>query len=166
MSVGIYGNQTLANVTANDVDVLYSYSPNSETVPTLTMKPLFPNLTTSDLIQLLGADGVYSLRLPAATFNNLGFYLILIKPKTIQLQIQDCSYVITNDNNQAVISKKGIVIPAAQFQSIGSLVGFQIEYYDTNQVKINNLSRIITLQTLLAFLRIITMLHQEVRPMF
>lgn len=144
MSVGIFGNKVLSNVTAADVDVLYSYAPDSETLPGLTMQPLFPTLTNSDLVSLLGADGVYNLRLPASKFNQLGFYLVLIKPKTIQLQISDCSYVITNNASQAVISKRGIVIPAAQVSSIGNLVGYTVQYYDTNNVKINNLSRVVT----------------------
>ena len=67
-----------------------------------------------------------------------------IKPKTFQTTVLDCSYVVTNDNNQINISKKGIVIPSLQFGKQGSLVGYQIEYFDSNDVKISNLTRIIT----------------------
>ena len=144
MSTGIYGAKKLANISINDVDILYTYSPDSQTVTNPNFQPLYSNVTSSDLQSIIGANGVYNLRLPAGVFNNLGFYTILIKPKTIQLQLVDCGYVITNNANQTILSKKGIVIPAAQFQNSGSLVGYQIEYYDTNNVKINNLSRIVT----------------------
>ena len=77
-------------------------------------------------------------------FKNLGFYSVLIKPKSFETTILDCSYVVTNDNNAIQVSKKGIVIPTLQFLKTSSLVGYQIEYFDNNDVKIRNLSRIIT----------------------
>jgi len=51
---------------------------------------------------------------------------------------------ITNNDQEVQISKKGIVIPKLQFQSTGSLIGYQIEYFDDNGVKIKNFHRIIT----------------------
>lgn len=134
----------LVSVGVNDVDILYAFSPSREEIGDTTFKPLFPTITDADLKKMLGADGSYKLRLPADKFNQLGFYSILIKPKTIETVIQDCSYVVSNDNDSIKISKKGIVIPSAQFQSAGSIVGFQVEYFDKNNVKIKNLHRIIT----------------------
>src|ERR1035437_10089802 len=129
MSVGIYGSKKLANVSVGEIDILYSFSPDRETVGDIKMQPLFGTLTNAHFKSMIGVDGVFKLRLPAGIFKNLGFYSVLIKPKTVQLQLLDCSYVITNDNNQSVISKKGIVVPTSAFQN-GSLVGYQIEYYD------------------------------------
>jgi hypothetical protein len=144
MAVGLYGVNKLADVTIDDVDILYAYSPSREEIGDVQLKPLFNAITNADLRKLIGADGMYKLRLPANVFNKLGYYSILIKPKTFQTTILDCSYVVTNDNNQLNISKKGIVIPSLQFSRNNSLVGYQIEYFDTNGVKINNLTRIIT----------------------
>lgn len=144
MAVGLYGVNKLADVTIDDVDILYAYSPSREEIGDVQFRPLFNAITNSDLRKLIGADGMYKLRLPANVFNKLGYYSILIKPKTFQTTILDCSYVVTNDNNQLNISKKGIVIPALQFSRNNSLVGYQIEYFDTNGVKINNLTRIVT----------------------
>ena len=144
MSIGIFGTKKLADVTVSDVDILYAFSPSRELLGDTSFQPLFPTITDADLKKMLGADGIYKLRLPADKFNQLGFYSILIKPKTIQTVIQDCSYIVSSDNNNISISKKGIVIPASQFQSAGSIVGFQIEYFDANNVKIKNLHRIIT----------------------
>jgi len=144
MAVGLYGVNKLADVTIDDVDILYAYSPSREEIGDVQLRPLFNAITNADLRKLIGADGMYKLRLPANVFNKLGYYSVLIKPKTFQTTILDCSYVVTNDNNQLNISKKGIVIPSLQFYRNNSLVGYQIEYFDTNGVKINNLTRIIT----------------------
>jgi hypothetical protein len=144
MAVGIYGVNKLADVTVNDVDIFYAYSPSREEVGDVQFRPLFNTLTNADLRKIIGADGVYKLRLPANVFNRIGFYSILIKPKSFQTTILDCSYVVTSDNNQISISKKGIVIPSLQFSSSNSLIGYQIEYFDTNDVKISNLTRIIS----------------------
>src|SRR3989304_4218326 len=144
MSIGIFGTKMLVSVGVNDVDILYAFSPSREEIGDTAFKPLFPTITDADLKKMLGADGSYKLRLPADKFNQLGFYSILIKPKTIETVIQDCSYVVSNDNDSIKISKKGIVIPSAQFQTAGSIIGFQVEYFDKNNVKIKNLHRIIT----------------------
>ncbi len=144
MAVGLYGINKLADVSIDDVDILYAYSPSREEIGDVQLRPLFNSITNSDFRKLIGADGMYKLRLPANIFNKLGYYSILIKPKTFQTTILDCSYVVTNDNNQLNISKKGIVIPSLQFSRNNSLVGYQIEYFDSNDVKINNLTRIIT----------------------
>jgi hypothetical protein len=144
MAVGIYGSRTLANVTLDDVDILYSYSPNRESVGDVQLQPLYGTITSADFLKMFGADGLYKLRLPSAIFKDLGFYNVLIKPKSFETTIVDCSYVVTNDNNQTQFSKKGIVIPLTQFQAYNNLVGYQIEYFDNFGNKIKNLTRIIT----------------------
>jgi len=144
MAVGIYGTKKLADVDFNDVDVLYSYSPNRESVTDNQLKPMFPNISSGDFIKMFGADGAYKLKLPASIFNQLGFYVVLIKPKTFETHIVDCSYIITETNEDIQISRKGIVIPKLQFQGTGSLIGYQIEYFDDNGVKIKNFHKIVT----------------------
>jgi hypothetical protein len=150
MSVGIYGSVKNANVTFNDVDVLYTYQSSREQIGDLQMTPVYQNPTDGDVKKVLGADGLYKLRLPANIFNQVGFYSILIKPKSFETEIIDCTFVVTSDDNQIEISKKGIVIPALQFQQSNGLVGYQIEYYDNNGVKINNLHRIVTSSNLVS----------------
>lgn len=144
MSIGIFGTKKLADVSADDVDILYAFNSSRESLGDVAFKPLFPTITDADLKKMLGADGVYKLRLPADKFNQLGFYTILIKPKTIESVIQDCSYVVSSDDNSIKLSKKGIVVPAAQFQKAGNIIGYQVEYFDKNDVKIKNLHRIVT----------------------
>lgn len=144
MAIGIHGTKKLADVNVDDIDILYAYSPNRESVGDSEMQPLYNNITNVDFKKLIGTDGIYKLRLPSSAFNELGFYTIQIKPKIFETTILDCSYVVTSDNNAIQISKKGIVIPTLQFLRTSSLIGYQLEYFDKNDVKIKNLSRIIT----------------------
>ena len=144
MSVGIYGTKKLADISSDDVDVLYAYSPSREELGEVTFKPLYNAINESDLLKMIGVDGMYKLRLPADIFNKIGFYSLIIKPKTFQVTIRDCSYVVTEDETGVQLSKKGIVIPAAQFRKTNSLVGWAVEYMSADGRKIKNLNRIIT----------------------
>lgn len=144
MAVGNFGTKKLADITFDDIDILYSFSPSREDIGDTEMRPLFQSISSLDFKKMIGADGVYKLRLPANVFKNLGFYSILIKPKTFETTIVDCSYIVTNDNNAIQFSKRGIVIPTLQFLQTSSLVGYQIEYFDSNNNKIKNTHRIIT----------------------
>lgn len=144
MAVGIYGSVKTADSDFNDVDILYSYSESRESLGDIEFKPLFNSVTNSEFKKILGADGGYKLRLPASVFNKLGFYMILIRPKVFKTKIIDCSFVVTNNDQEIQISKKGIILPKLQFQSSGSLIGYQIEYFDDNGNKIKNFHRIIT----------------------
>jgi len=144
MAVGTYGSKKLADVTSDDVDVLYTFSPDRETIGSNQLNPLFNNVTDADFFKYLGADGVYRMRLPKDNFNQLGFYLVLVKPKSFQIEIVDCSFIVSQQDQDFQFSKKGIVIPKLQFQSAGSLVGYQVEYFDNNGVKVKNFHRIIT----------------------
>ena len=144
MAVGIFGSKKLSDCDFNDVDIFYAYSPDRESLGDTQFVPLFNSITNNEFRKMLGADGGYKLRLPASVFNTLGFYVILIKPKSFETTIVDCSYVVTSTDQEIQISKKGIVIPKLQFQSNGSLVGYSIEYFDDNGIKIKNFHRIIT----------------------
>ena len=144
MAIGIYGTKKMADVDNNDVDVLYAYSQTRESVTDNQLRPLFSNISSSDFTKMFGADGAYKLKLPASVFNKLGFYVVLIKPKTFQTNIIDCSFIVTESNENVQISRKGIIIPKLQFQGTGSLIGYQIEYFDDNGIKIKNFHKIIT----------------------
>lgn len=143
MSLGVFGSKKLADVAKDDVDILYSFSPSQEAVGDLVLKPLFNNLTNADFQKLLGADGVYRMRLPAAIFKDLGFYTVLIKPKSFELQIQDCSFIVTTTVGQTQITKRGIVIPNVRINGGASLVGYQVEYFNDNGQKIRNFFKIV-----------------------
>jgi hypothetical protein len=144
MSVGIYGNKRLSSVDFNDVDILYTYSPSREELGDLQFRPMYGSITEADFKKMLGADGGYKMRLPASIFNKLGIYTLLVKPKSFKLEIFDCSYIVTTNETEVQVSKKGIVIPRTQFQGAAGLVGYQVEYFNSNGQKIKNFHRIIT----------------------
>jgi hypothetical protein len=144
MSLGVFGSKKLADVGISDVDILYSYSPSKEQVGELVLKPLFDNISPADFQKMFGADGVYRMRLPASIFKDLGFYTVLVKPKTFETQILDCSFVVSTVANQVEVSRRGIVIPNLKINGGNSLVGYQIEYFGTNGQKIKNFFKIIT----------------------
>jgi len=144
MAVGFYGSKKGSDVDFNDCDILYAYSPSRNEVGDLQFSPLYNNVTNNEIRKVFGADGLYKLRLPANVFNKLGFYSVLVKPKSFEIEIIDCSFIVQAQDNDIQVSKKGIVIPALQFRQSGSLIGYQVEYFDNNGLKVKNLHRIIT----------------------
>jgi len=144
MAVGFYGSKKGSDVDFNDCDILYAYSPSRNEVGDLQFSPLFNNVTNSEIRKIFGADGLFKLRLPANIFNKLGFYSVLVKPKSFEINIVDCSFIVQTQDDDIQVSKKGIIIPSLQFRQTGSLIGYQLEYFDDNGVKVKNLHRIIT----------------------
>jgi len=144
MSLGVFGSKKLADVTKDDLDILYSYSSTQEQVGGLVLKPLFDNISPADFQKMFGADGIYRMRLPAAIFKDLGYYTVLVKPKTFETQILDCSFIVSSVANQVEVSRRGIVIPNLKINGGNSLVGYQIEYFDANGQKIRNFFKIVT----------------------
>jgi hypothetical protein len=89
--------------------------------------------------------GLYNLVLPATTFNRVGIYTLYIRPAEIRTRILDCGVL------QALPNVRGIIIDLNnvpneyrnKFINQG-LVGFRIEYLNTNGTKIPNFFRLIT----------------------
>jgi hypothetical protein len=153
MATGNYGTIRPADVSVDDVEILYSYTPNRElitSVELLSLDPaevLIPATTPNNINEILG--GLYTLKLPTSVFGSKGFYSIIIRPKEIRTTIQDCGILIdsqdvkglTFDINQIPSELQG------RFEN-GNLVGYRIEYLKeetgSGQDKIQNLFRIIT----------------------
>ncbi len=153
MATGNYGTIRPADVSVDDVEILYSYTPNRELITSvglLSLDPaevLIPATTPNNINEILG--GLYTLKLPTSVFGSKGFYSIIIRPKEIRTTIQDCGILIdsqdvkglTFDINQIPSELQG------RFEN-GNLVGYRIEYLKeetgTGQDKIQNLFRIIT----------------------
>jgi len=144
MSLGTFGSKRLANVNSNDVDILYTFSPSKEEVGNLVLKPLYNSMSPADFQKMFGADGIYKLRLPASVFKELGFYTVLVVPKSFETQILDCSFVVSTIANQVEVSRRGIVIPNLRINGGNNLIGYQVEYFDSNGQKIRNFFKIIT----------------------
>ena len=153
MATGNYGTIRPADVSVEDVEIFYSYTPNRESITSVELFPLdpaqvlIPASNPNNVSEIFG--GLYTLKLPTSVFGTKGYYNIIIRPKQIRAIIQDCAVLIDNQD------VKGIVFDINQipleFQNRfenGNLVGYRIEYIKeqigTGQDKIQNLFRIVT----------------------
>lgn len=158
-STGTYGNVRPADISPDDVEVFYHYTPSRDNIGNTNLIKLDsnevlikidnPNKTQSNVTSFEVFGGMYTLKLPTTTFSAKGFYTIYIKPAEIRTKIVDCGAL------SAYPDIKGILfdissIPSQfvnKFENNG-LVGYRIEYIDTTtaaeDVKMNNFFRIIT----------------------
>jgi hypothetical protein len=158
MAVGSYGIVRPADVSPDDVEILYHYAADRVATTNVTLKKLTSNqvltpilhtgTTTSDTTavgtEILG--GLYNLQLSAADFSNLGIYTLYIRPKQIRTSIMDCGVLAS------LPSVRGVVIDLAnvpsadrnKFTSQG-LVGYRIEYINpSDNKKLPNFYKIVT----------------------
>lgn len=154
MSQGTYGIVRPADISPEDVEIFYHYSPTRETQTTTKLQKLNPSEVlipinnpnnTQSGFEIFG--GMYTLKLPVTNFGAKGYYTIMIKPIEIRTTIVDVGVL------SAYPDIKGLVfdlstIPAAflpKFENNG-LVGYRIEYLsdNLNNLKINNFFRVIT----------------------
>lgn len=142
MSNGVYGLTVPANITADDIDIFYSYSPsrNSDDMVNSEFEKLDSNLLTPTVLNTkvnsydTVVEGVHNLKLPLSKFNKKGFYNVYIKPKEIPVVIQDVAPLISYPD------VRGLVIDATsvpqQFQKLfktnNELVGYRIVYFNDN----------------------------------
>lgn len=157
MSVGSYGTVRPADVSPNDVEILYHYSSDRDndnfTLKKLNsddiLKPLVHNTNTTDDSDAQNTEiigGLYNLKLKSGDFSQIGFYNIYVRPKQIRTTITDCGIL------SSLPSVRGLVIDLTnvndddrnKFTPQG-LVGYRIEYSNPiNNQKIPNLFRLVT----------------------
>jgi len=149
MAVGIYGTVRPSDVSIDDIDVYYNYTPNRETsnndIYQLDANSLlsYNYLPTDEEIAEYSEnllEGLYNLRLPASVFGQLGIYTIYLKPKKVYTPIVDCSVL------SSLPSVKGIVLDVNQLpeglRANNALQGYRIEYIDPSSTnKIRNVVR-------------------------
>ena len=144
MSAGVYGINKGANfVPADHAEVLLCYR-QDRTVQSVS------GFTTVETTKYLTAEsdgvnqisGLYQLKLPLDVFNEVGIYNIYIRPKQVQVIIQDIGILASYPDI------RGIVLNTSQITSIATdnddLTGYRIEYYDSTGIIKPNLFRIIT----------------------
>ena len=109
------------------------------------LKPYFNNTETGGNAGVEVLGGLYNLTLPAEQFNALGFYTLYLRPAQIRTVITDCGVL------SALPNVKGIVIDInnvpVQYQNKfvpQGLVGFRIEYLNSDGSKIPNFFRVVT----------------------
>jgi hypothetical protein len=154
MSIGSYGTIRPADVSPEDVEIILNYTPSRDETDNFVLKrldapsilkPYFNNNDTggNPNVEILG--GLYNLKLPSDEFNKLGIYTLMIRPAQIRTRILDCGVL------SALPNVKGIVIDLSNVPSEyrnkfvnQGLVGFRIEYLNTDGTKIPNFFRMIT----------------------
>jgi hypothetical protein len=147
MATGNYGTVRPATVTADDMEIYYTYAPSRDVAPTIPLQSLNPNQVISRFSHPTPTttgvplfDGLYNLQLPVTNFSAKGIYSIIIKPKETRTKITDCGVLA------AFPDIKGIILDLNTLgvQNASNLIGYRIEYYDQNGNRIPNFFRIIT----------------------
>jgi hypothetical protein len=154
MAIGSYGTIRPADVSPDDVEIILNYTETRDETDNFVLtrldaasilQPYFNNSETggNPNIEILG--GLYNLRLPAEQFNRLGIYTLLIRPAQIRTRILDCGVL------SALPNVKGIIIDLNEVPSEyrnkfvnQGLVGFRIEYLNSDGTKVPNFFRLIT----------------------
>ena len=112
------------------------------------MRPYFNNQQTNPSspnpnVEILG--GLYNLRLPAEQFNQLGIYTLYIRPAEIRTSILDCGVLSSLPNVKGLIIDLNNVPSQFRNKFVNQgLVGFRIEYLNSDGTKIPNFFRIVT----------------------
>ena len=154
MATGTYGTIRPADVSPDDVEIIVNYTPSRDDTNSFVLtklnsssvlKPYFNNTSTgiNSGVEILG--GLYNLKLPAEQFNKIGIYTIYIRPAVIRTTILDCGVLAALPNVRGLVIDLNSV-PAEyrnKFVNQG-LVGFRIEYLNSDGTKIPNFFRVIT----------------------
>jgi len=107
MATGNYGTIRPADVSINDVEIFYSYTPNRELITDVQLTPLdpaevlIPASNPNNTNEIFG--GLYTLKLPTNVFGAKGFFNIIIRPRQIRTTIQDCSVLIDNQDVKGIV---------------------------------------------------------------
>ena len=157
MATGTYGIVRPADVTPDDVEIFYTFSP-SRSVQGSTLVKIpnpndvlirldNPNKSQSNVTTFETFGGMYTLKLPVSIFSTKGIYNIIIKPVEIRTRIVDVGVLSAFPDIKGVLFDLA-TIPANlvnRFENNG-LTGYRIEYLNqtTTDAKVNNLFRVVT----------------------
>ena len=159
MATGTYGIVRPADVSPEDVEIFYHFTPSRDKIgnPELIklnanevlIKIDNPNKAQSNVTGFEIFGGMYTLKLPVASFSVKGFYTIIIKPIEIRTKIVDVGVLSALPDTKGLIFDISSVPSqfANRFENNG-LVGYRIEYLNTTgsgqDAKVNNFFRVIT----------------------
>jgi len=158
MAVGSYGVVRPADVSPDDVEILYHYVPNRLSTSQVTLKKLTANQVLTPIYQTSGTTtdtaaqnvevlgGLYNLKLNAADFGDLGVYTLHLRPKQIRTSIMDCGVLAS------LPSVRGLVVDISNVSSADKnkftpqgLVGYRIEYINSSDnKKVTNFYKVVT----------------------
>ena len=154
MAISSYGTIRPSDVSPTDVEIIVNYTASRDVTNSFVLskldaqtvlKPYFNNSETGGNVGVEVIGGLYNLTLPANQFNALGIYTLYLRPAQIRTVITDCGVL------SALPNVKGIIIDITnvpteyvnKFVPQG-LVGFRVEYLNTDGSKIPNFFRIVT----------------------
>jgi hypothetical protein len=153
MATGVYGIIRPSDVSADDVEIFYNFTPSRETFTNTLVKipntseVLIPanNPNRTGSFELFG--GMYTLKLPVNIFSTKGIYTIMIKPAEIRTKIVDVGVLSAFPDIRGVLFDLA-TIPSnflSRFENNG-LIGYRIEFLDTSRTdaKIPNLFKVVT----------------------
>ena len=154
MATGNYGTIRSADVSPDDVEIILNYTPSRDDTDNFILqkldastilRPYFHNNLTggNSNVEILG--GLYNLKLPADVFNKLGIYTLYIRPAEIRTVITDCGILSSLPNVKGLVIDLNNVPTQYRNKFINQgLVGFRVEYLNSDGTKIPNFFRIIT----------------------
>jgi hypothetical protein len=154
MATGTYGTIRPADVSPEDVEIILNYTPSRDETSNFLLtkldapsilRPYFNNANTGGNpdVEILG--GLYNLKLPADVFNRIGIYTLMIRPAQIRTTILDCGVLSALPNVRGIVIDLNSVPSQFRNKFINQgLVGFRVEYLNSDGTKIPNFFRIIT----------------------
>ena len=154
MAVGTYGTIRPADVSPEDVEIILNYTPSRDQTTDFVLKtldapsilrPYFNNTNTGGNAGIEVLGGLYNLTLPAEEFNQIGIYTLMIRPAQIRTTISDCGVLSALPNVRGIILDLTLIPQEYRnkFTPQG-LVGFRIEYLNSDGTKVPNFFRIVT----------------------
>lgn len=153
MATGNYGTIRPADVSPEDVQIVMVYTESRDDTQNFVMttlnaqdvlRPYFNNNETGgSSVEILG--GLYNLKLPADQFNKLGIYTLMIRPAEIRTIITDCGVLSSLPNVKGIVIDLNNVPVEYRNKFVNQgLVGFRVEYLNSDGTKIPNFFRIVT----------------------
>lgn len=154
MATGTYGIVRPADVTPDDVEIFYTFTPSRNKQSSdlikisnpsdILLKMNNPNRVQSGF-EMFG--GIYTLKLPTSIFSGKGIYTIIIKPVEIRTRIVDVGVLSAFPDIRGLLFDLA-TIPTNlvnRFENNG-LIGYRVEYLNQSSIdtKVNNVFRVIT----------------------
>ncbi len=154
MATGTYGTIRPSDVSPDDVEILLNYTPSRDDTDNFTLtkldaknilRPYFHNANTGGNANVEILGGLYNLRLPVDQFNKLGIYTLYIRPAEIRTTITDCGVLSALPNVKGIIIDLNNVPSEYRNKFVNQgLIGFRVEYLNSDGTKIPNFFRIVT----------------------
>ncbi len=154
MAIGSYGTIRPSDVSPADVEIIMNYTPTRDATDSFVLtkldaqsllRPYFENTETGGNAGVEVIGGLYNLTLPANQFNALGIYTLYLRPAQIRTVITDCGVLTALPNVKGIVIDLSNVDPQFQNKFVPQgLVGFRIEYLNSDGSKIPNFFRVVT----------------------